>query len=222
MVAPVPYDMTHLVYGGTIAGSQKWSIGFWLYTPLSGAWGLPNQATWTASLRALGETWWGSVMTIATADTVFLTTATYLYLAGDTTAAQVATATPSTGYVGTGTVVLPAQTSLVATLRTAVAGRSYRGRLYFPMTGGALTTGHQTATAKCDSLATATKTLIDGINALVPTGGNPPSVRVSVRSGAGGGHSTPVTQVAVNSLPDTQRRRTGSILPSYTATATIT
>lgn len=96
---------------------------------------------------------------------------------------------------------LPLQTSLVVTLRTAYAGRSYRGRIYLPgFTSGAQDTD-STASAACVSAAQAFANAIAG-----PTV-NGTEWNLGVASFTLG-DITPVTAAVVRDDQwDTQRRR---------------
>jgi hypothetical protein len=96
---------------------------------------------------------------------------------------------------------LPLQTSLCVTLRTGLAGRKFRGRVYLPppTEGQSDTNGNPSA-----GTATAAATFIDAMVDLAnPSGDMALAVTSRVSS-----ESTPVTEVVVRDLVwDTQRRR---------------
>lgn len=102
--------------------------------------------------------------------------------------------------------LLPPQTALVVTLRTAQAGRSFRGRTYLPGFGEGVNTatGTMTSTAAAVSFLTAIKAslITSGLDLGVISRPNPDRVPPS------SGFITVVTSiVARDAVWDTQRRR---------------
>lgn len=89
----------------------------------------------------------------------------YFYQDGGPTADIVGQASFTAGNTGSGTTnTLPLQTSLCVTLLTEIPGRSYRGRMYFPMAMGSLT-AHQASATLINQVVTGLKNAFDGINA---------------------------------------------------------
>lgn len=102
---------------------------------------------------------------------------------------------------GQSTAAFPPQCSLAISLLTQVAGKRFRGRMYWPHIGGALTTAGK-STLATQSLTTNIATTLATINALA-----------QIDIGVIGVHSaasdlvTPVTRVSIGDVIDTQRRR---------------
>jgi len=131
--------------------------------------------------------------------------------------------------VGTGSTTLPSFCSVVATLLTDRAGKSFRGRMYIPhLDAGTLTTTGQLASGTVTAYAGFVSTLISGLNnapgldtvwngfkvCVASRGGERPAVRP--------GANTIVKRVRMDSKIDTQRRRMNDTIPASTATTTPT
>lgn len=111
----------------------------------------------------------------------------------------------------------PLQTCIVASLRTAQSGRSYRGRQYFP--------GHVLTIVQGTALISPTDT--NNVASLAATMGNEVSTAVasslSINTAYWGVYSrtqhviTPITQVTADNRLDTQRRREANLKPTSTA-----
>lgn len=110
----------------------------------------------------------------------------------------------TTGTTGTGSAVHPNQISMVATLRTGLTGRSFRGRMYLPATGCSMTASTGLAATGVDStVASAVASFFSACNADGAVG------IVSVASSRVG-VLTPVNRVGVDLRLDVQRRRANS------------
>lgn len=141
----------------------------------------------------------------------------YEYAASGGAATAVGHFAPS-GWVGTKTTQLKSlQVAQVATLRTAGSGRSFRGRQYWPCQGLSLTAQCQFGTADTDALALlAANAGSDVDTATIPA--------LSISTPFWGVFSrklnilTPIVEVAVDSKPDTQRRRAFSQVATYSTT----
>jgi len=103
--------------------------------------------------------------------------------------------------VGTGTVPRPGQDALCFSLRTSRTGKSYRGRLYWPYTGGAVTGTGQAAFVGPTALAEL-NALMKAIAGASPVAGLVPVVWSRLHD-----VTTPVTQLGTDFAVDTQRRR---------------
>jgi len=119
------------------------------------------------------------------------------------------------GVVGTGTGdILPPQTAMVVSVRTARSGASYRGRIYL---GGFIEPDNEAAGQSSQALATACVAFIDGVADALSASGMTLGVLSRPREAktipakeitAKAGFITPMTIVEVNNLLwDTQRRR---------------
>jgi hypothetical protein len=105
---------------------------------------------------------------------------------------------------------LPPQVALAVTLRTALATRAGRGRIYLPpFAVSQMSTGRFNATSKGTTL-TAVKGMFD---TLIADGHTPVLYHRTAHS------TTPLTTLALGDVFDTQRRRRDSYVESYTSTA---
>lgn len=111
--------------------------------------------------------------------------------------------------VGTGSITMPPQCSVVASLITGFAGRSYRGRIYWPRLTGALgNTGKITGAPLPATMAADFASMLrnfavnSGVAALEPV----------VVSGFAPSGFTVVNQVSVGDVVDTQRRRRDALI----------
>lgn len=116
---------------------------------------------------------------------------------------------------GSGAVRMPHTVAMVVSLRTALAGRAYRGRLYWPALAPALEADARFAPAFTLSVATATAKLLQDIADLALTAAGRtifPAVVSQIQ-----GVQTRITQVSVGDVPDTQRRRRDALAESHSA-----
>lgn len=113
---------------------------------------------------------------------------------------------------GSAPIRTPDQVAVVASLRTGRAGRSFRGRMYLPLNGLDIGTNSQMSAGQADAAALAVKTCIDAINDVELT---------CVVMSATQTLATPITEVRVNTVMDTQRRRTNKIIPTHDAVQVI-
>lgn len=105
--------------------------------------------------------------------------------------------------VGTGTTPHPAQVSSVFSVLTALSGKSYRGRIYWPATGAAIGASG-TFSGVLATMAQDMTLFIKGV--IGSAAGAPPGILFGVYSPL---HDvmTPGTSVRVGNVPDIQRRR---------------
>lgn len=100
---------------------------------------------------------------------------------------------------------LPYEVAVVCSLRTAIAGRSYRGRSYQgPVGVNAVTASGRLSTTYRDHLGNGISSFLAACN----TGGNVPVVWSRTRQVA-----TPITNVVVDDVFDSQRRRQDQLTP---------
>lgn len=109
---------------------------------------------------------------------------------------------------------LPLQCCIVVSLRTPLAGRRSRGRMYIPINQGTLTT-HQLTLAQCQAMADAFGNFFETVN---DTAANR---EVVVVSQVGTGGISNVDRVTVDSLVDIQRRRANDQTELYNATSPV-
>lgn len=196
-----------------MAAGDIWRIAF------EGA--LANQLTvniWHVKFKSVGASIAGAVTYLDTNLYQLLKTYQATSQVGYTVhAVQLASAPPvyDTTITATGTVVtelLPPQIAMIASLRTGIAGRSYRGRLYLP--------GFTEATASGGGVDVVAKAAIQGyfddLVAAIGSGGSDTDYEWGVWSPKLGGASPPynlsagwhaITEVIVRGNWGVQRRR---------------
>lgn len=138
----------------------------------------------------------------------------YQFTEGGTRADSTAVS-PITSGAGTGSNPLAYQLALCSTLRTAHAGRSYRGRMYWPCDSAAVSSPGLLPSAKVDDIADAIGTFFDECN------NHDSGTRFVVVASTTLSVATPVTQVTVDNRLDVQRRRAASQGSTHTGTANL-
>lgn len=215
----IPAGTIKVVLSGTLNGGEIWETGFWL----SG----PANAT-AAELNALAKLV-ADEMTIASpaggiaalmghfADgkCAFTEVRTYLYQGG-TTASVIGTYTvPQTATtVGVGSPKQPDQCCIVLTLRSDLAGRRHRGRMYLPVQGATLGTDGEVAKSETDTVTAAFARSFDAI-------GKPGSA-LAIVSQVGVGDVTLVSSVTMDTRLDIQRRRANRQVITARSVAALT
>ena len=122
--------------------------------------------------------------------------------------AMKAVATP-----GTGTQPLPFQSAAVISLRTALAGASGRGRMYWPATGMALvTTTLRPLNTLVTSVLSGAKTYLSGIQTDIDVTLDGVALGVWSRKLA---DINVVNQLQMGDIVDTQRRRRDQLIETY-------
>ena len=106
---------------------------------------------------------------------------------------------------GQGSISQAPQVTAVFSLLTGQAGRSYRGRFYWPAQGSPMTS-NLTATLPSQSSADAMSSALTSMGNLIP-GGNAFAAVVSEARDL----VTPVTSVSIDSVLDTQRSRRDNV-----------
>jgi hypothetical protein len=120
-----------------------------------------------------------------------------------------AVATPGSGGSGK-----PFQTSAVSSLRTARAGASGRGRLYWPVTGISLATATlRPSAADMTSLTSGVKTYLSGIQTAIDATLDGVALAVWSRKLL---DLFVVTSIQMGDVLDVQRRRRDQLIESYT------
>lgn len=221
-----PYDSVRLVFGGTIQTSQEWSCGLTIATLTAANMSSVDQAALAdfandamAAIKAAfntaasGSTTALRALLAATDALTFVNT--YLYRAGQDQAALQYEPVFGTAIAGSGAGRLPAQSCLVASLRTETPGRRGRGRLYLPETGTSLSSDGQVSSTIVNDVATDVARLIHNIT-VIGLGDDDSSVVVGSQSGA-----YKVTAVQVDSEIDIQRRRADKLAPLRVGTVTV-
>lgn len=117
---------------------------------------------------------------------------------------------------GTGSTIHPYQTAMVFSLRTASAGGSGRGRLYWPATGiGLGSADYRLIPATATSLLAGMKSYLTSINAAIAATLTGVSLGVWSRLG---NSIQPVTSLQLGNVLDTQRRRRDTLIEAIQST----
>jgi hypothetical protein len=195
------------VIKGTGPGSEIWQTGFWTsaVTPPGTQAQLQTDCN---AIAAFVTTWWTAIKVSIYSSYALTEVDMYQYVAPSTVASlqaqTVLTASPGTN----ATPGSPIDTCVVVSLRSAVPGRSNRGRMYLPYHSTAAVATGLFVNSNTDNYGTATKALmtsVAGYASYVPV--------VVSRT-----HSTwqPLAAIDTDNKPDVQRRRENRLLPSHT------
>lgn len=205
-----------VVLSGTLAsGAEIWSVGINFHAPASTPISTPGDlTTWASNIDTVMDTSLAGALGTGLSTTGRLTAVTtYFYAATDAPASAVGSFATSTS--GIGTARNPLQTSVVCSLRTPFAGRSYRGRFYWPLLGQTIETTGRLSGASTSALATAAANMLTGMINAAPASS---VLEVGVVSRALDAVTT-VTAVDVGDVPDTQRRRSQGLVDTRVTVA---
>lgn len=134
----------------------------------------------------------------------------------DGTLQSIAEAARAVPVLGTGTSTHPFQTSLVSSLRSTATGARGRGRLYWPATGIALTSGTlRVPSANITSLLSGVKTYLSGIETDIEASVGGSSLAVWSRQYES---LSAVENIQMGDVCDTQRRRRDTLIEAVQAT----
>lgn len=207
----MPTARVKYVISGTLAGNEVFSFSYYTGGEVGNQATLDLAATTAAAyINNTGSPGRTSFISLLTATTAINKVTCYDYAEGSTVADLVSVAPCS--MVGSGSTPMPNQVALVATLRTAQAGRRHRGRLYIPFTNRILDSNSQLPVSTCTGVA-------QWIAGLLNSGGvnSHPSVYSPTA------HDLfRITQVSVDTRADTQRGRANKQLALGTGTAVVT
>lgn len=213
-----PANTMKLVIYGHSVGGEIWQTSHWcgpsvVNDPMPA--NNTDAATALAAIKGLASlqtllTWLGAniLPTGTGVDGLKL----YCYPTGGNTAAAIAqVANVVAGSAAKPT--MPPQCAVVASLKTDHAGRSARGRMYFPLNAADLSSNQLTSTV-IGSLASDLAAYFGALKtgAITPSGSGVFAVIASGKTGS----VYPITSVTVDSKVDTQRRRAMKIAPAFT------
>lgn len=202
---------------GTLAGPEVFSINP-VYDPTGEFPGGVDQAQLDAAAVAIAN------RTVTTAlrgllSTQGIRTGARVEVRSDTDDSLIGISTQSstTPQAGTGTLVMPLQTAIVASIRTNTPGASGRGRLYWPaLAGGLDTTGRLNSVTHAAFLADM-KAYLAGIRSDLATAFPTIGFDLAVRSRTT--LTTPhAVRIQAGNVLDTQRRRRDSLPEAYLST----
>jgi hypothetical protein len=116
--------------------------------------------------------------------------------------------------VGVGSLQLPTQSAIVASLRTNTPGGRGRGRVYWPATGAVLGTDGRLSSPTTAAIVADLKTYFKAIESALALGQPTAAWYLSVRSSTA--KATPhVARIQVGDVIDTQRRRRDAYVEAY-------
>lgn len=135
----------------------------------------------------------------------------------DGTLQSLAEGSKATPTIGAGTGTHPFQTAIVSSLRSSATGARGRGRLYWPATGIALTTGTlRVSAAAVSSYLSGVKTYLSGIETDIEASVGGASLAVWSRVGS---TLSAVHTIQMGDVCDVQRRRRDQLVEAYTSTS---
>ena len=199
----IPVGVMRLSLEGNISATDVWNTSLW-FAPADGTVSIPS--TNGGAVVVLGQlttgTDWNALrtglLTMLRPNGGLLRETLYCYPTGGPTATAIATQDDIAA--GTGTVAAnPAQVSRVVTTLTGLAGRSFRGRMYFPATSLAM---GGTDLQFTDNGSTLLTQVANWIRTQAATNKWQAVVVSSARSA-----KTNIQSVKTDSKPDIQRRR---------------
>lgn len=226
MVATPPgdYGEAHALFTahGGLPGGEKWSCGLRTDSVIPGGTDMQALANYAAECWTVAM---GSAFGLAAFNpptvTMLGVTLRNIDIHGVTT--SMFEGLPGANPVGVGTQTAPDQIACVVTLKTTMAGRHGKGRIFFPMlaqnpdVSGNLTVSNQ------EQVAAAMANLIGNLNGvgLHKPGGEPAGLGffIAVQSRTSHLPGAVVNQVSVGSVLDTQRRRRKKKIELYSSAA---
>ena len=200
---PKPAGAVRVAWSGIMPGGEIWESSFWTVgNPPADAAAATTLADllWDTFASNSPGPWFTTLQSLCSANTLLNRVRTYVYSGGSDRATFVGEHVSATGLSGASSQVTPNQIALVMTLRSSLAGRAHRGRMYLPATKLGLSTTGNVQDGITAPVANAWATGFGVWNAASEG-------KVSVVSSIGAGSSVLVTSVAVDTRPDVQRRR---------------
>lgn len=206
-----------LITRGTIDGVQGFSFGMDFKVLGVGPVAPADLSTWVSATATPFATWFnattgGLKLLISPASSISRRDA--YFHPSDTGPAAFAASDTSGGGAGTASLIHPPQTAIVVSLLTGFTGRRNRGRFYLP--GLAVptdTTTGRIASTQVDAISLDAGNFINSVNG------------ITLAANAVGCAVMPtgdiVTQILVDNVFDTQRRRRNKIGPTHTAVTVI-
>lgn len=217
----IPAGVQKIVLFGSAPGGEIWETGFWLQG------GLPTS---DGAAQAQAELIYGVLLSesdppvipaLATswvnAGGAIRGARCYSYNNGGSQATYAGEYTAPTATTGTAPGHLPNQVCAVVTLRTDQSGRSYRGRMYLPAFGAALsTTGGLFGQFDQTNCQTMVNDLAAAFQDLGASDAGTPVVVSPTR-----GVATLITSITMDTRADIQRRRANKQAAAVTVSAAV-
>ena len=195
----IPDGVTRVVLSGTLAsGAETWAIGLWWHRPGLIAFDFDSGEPGDSDYLAFRD----AMLACMRSGDALTDLDSYRYSGGAATEHTHATVS----HAGTASAAtLPCQCAIVVTLRTALATRSGRGRIYVPYTGAAVLSTTRTGdTAVINGLVDALGAYYDAV-----TGDSPDTIPVVVSQTLTTYNQ--IVSVDADAVIDTQRRRRNQI-----------
>lgn len=209
---PYPAHVAH-VAGGALPGGEVWTCTLRTVPSTPPTFGGLDLVAAAEEVRAL---WQGCLAATAgfSVGSTLARVQSYVYDEAGILAEQ-AVSTGAT-YTGTVAVKMPNQCAVVVSLGTGQAGKSRRGRIFVPLLGLGMVDGRMASTSP-GLIADAFQGMLES---LAGAGyATPPSEGRVVVASATLGITTPVTNIRVGNVIDTQQRRRDAIVEAYTLRA---
>lgn len=218
----IPVPLVKCVLRGRVDATQDWSTAFWVAGGGIDTFDPATLDSFGTAVLALMQTMVNSIKSHLWDTHTGADGGTFYYYAPNTLKAQLVSMQDfASQIVGSASGHSPRQLACVASLRSAQAGRSSRGRMYIPVTGLAPDTNGQIQDADLSATLNAVATCLSGVNALTPSTYALTQINVVVASFTKT-HTTPIDAVTGNSLAMTQRRREDKLSANSYEQATVT
>ena len=208
----IPNGSTRISFVGTAPGGEIWDTSLW-WTGLP----IASAADANTFADAITQMWvpgdYGGISSLWASDTHLTEIRLYHYAAGGSSATYIGVSVFPTAIAGVGSTQHPLQVACCVTLQTALAGRSHRGRMYWPANGVAVT-AHQMNEATTEGVSETMATLLGDLSDTLAAG------YAIVMSNALSA-STQLTAVRADSRLDVQRRRANRSAALYSTTTSL-
>lgn len=209
----VSVPTVRLSFGGVLPGSEIWQCSLRLDAQVGG---VPTQAdldSWASAARAQVAAYLGGTTTkAALGNGVVANFVKAYYIPANSTVSSKVSDGGTYTVNGSGTVGSPNQVAVVVSLRSSNPGRHGRGRYYLPALALAYSSAGTFSGPTATGLATEAATFISNLNAIALEDW-------TVMAGTIPGLYA--TQVVVDNVADTQRRRRNGVLATTKAVQAV-
>lgn len=216
---PSPSDMIKININGTIGAAQTWSTGVWADAAGASNATSADCAAMAAILKPAVVSNWITFQPKNPSLVKLTDVSVYAYAGGSITShangSSAVAGTPA-GSASLGTAALLA---VCCSLLTGSSGSSFRGRMYWPVTGmGADATDLNWTATQVSDIASSVANMLNTFQAATQTviTNCVPVVYSPTR-----GLTTAITSVKVDSMPDTQHRRENKMGSARSSTASV-
>lgn len=197
----IPAQSARVVVHANLASQTEEAEWGWWMNPVAIASDADAQALADSAAAAV-QGQMSALAAVLSADCAYDKVTVYCYPQGGTKSVYIAES-PLTSGTGTGVGLNALQIAMVVTLRTGLAGRSRRGRMYLPAQGILPTVNHVWSTTQVSNVVNAVAAVFTQMNVTTD------APRVCVVSQTLG-QAFVVTDVDADQRADVQRRRAGS------------